>query len=346
VAEVADLFNQLHEADPKRAVELSRQVREKVSEKIGTKLDGMEKLNTNQPPATPQKPIEAPIAGLKDGEEPPRSNIPLTGSSTLAELGEEANKIARGVLGPAYDKAAALLKLAEELSPGADIRDTLDGSCDAADGIKNADAKRIATGSAAMAAGIAGIFVPGSPGSMSRMVRAIEDGGTGGSKNFRRDISDMPYEQWLKHEGDAPVVPDSPEANIDRGYKSMVGVLQTGKADMAAPPGDLFYEKEKTMKLQYINKIILMIVVLLIPINTAKAAMVCGKRSDVIRQLKQRFAETTSARGITGKNLLELYTSKTGSFTVVITRTDGVSCLLAAGENWHTTQERKKKPQS
>jgi hypothetical protein len=49
VAEVADLFNQLHEADPKRAVELSRQVRGKVSAKTGTKLDGLERQVEEKP---------------------------------------------------------------------------------------------------------------------------------------------------------------------------------------------------------------------------------------------------------------------------------------------------------
>lgn len=141
---------------------------------------------------------------------------------------------ARGLLGPAYGQVVGLMKLAEELTPGADIRDAVDGGRDVTEGFKSADPVKIALGTATMIAGIGGIFVHGSVGEFGRITRAAEDAGNSGGKHIRRDTTDMPYEQRLKHEGGAQVIPDSPEANIDRGFKSLAGVLKTGKADMAA----------------------------------------------------------------------------------------------------------------
>ena len=79
---------------------------------------------------------------------------------------------------------------------------------------------------------------------------------------------------------------------------------------------------------------------ILIPAHPASAAMVCAKRSDVTKRLKQRFDEKPTSIGIIGENLLELYTSKQGSFTVVITRANGVSCLVLAGENWRQVKQK------
>jgi len=36
----------------------------------------------------------------------------------------------------------------------------------------------------------------------------------------------------------------------------------------------------------------------------------------------------------TNGSLVELYTSENGTWTLMLTRPDGVSCLIAAGQNW------------
>jgi len=74
------------------------------------------------------------------------------------------------------------------------------------------------------------------------------------------------------------------------------------------------------------------------------AAMTCGTRSFVAKQLERRYAEQTTGVGTVGPNLLQLYTSKDGTFTIVVTRADGTSCLLLAGENWRAVTP--KDPQS
>jgi len=98
------------------------------------------------------------------------------------------------------------------------------------------------------------------------------------------------------------------------------------------------------MKRLGIALIIALLPAILIPAHKANAAMVCAKRSDVIKRLKQRFDERPTSVGIVGENLLELYTSKQGSFTVVITRADGVSCLVLAGQNWRRVKQKTPQP--
>ncbi len=120
--------------------------------------------NKSSPSAKPVS-ISPPIAGLDDDEFPQQSQPqtrPLP--STLDALGNKFNKTAKGVLGPAYTQAAALLKIAEEMSPGANIRDMLDGSRDTMEGIKTLDPERLALGTATMLAGLAGLYLPANVG--------------------------------------------------------------------------------------------------------------------------------------------------------------------------------------
>ena len=62
---------------------------------------------------------------------------------------------------------------------------------------------------------------------------------------------------------------------------------------------------------------------------------VCGPRDKIIERLSARYAERQSAIGMTsGGSLVELFISPNGTWTFVHTTTDGLTCLLAAGQNW------------
>ena len=72
---------------------------------------------------------------------------------------------------------------------------------------------------------------------------------------------------------------------------------------------------------------------------------VCGPRDKIIERLAVRFDERQSAIGMTGGgSLVELFVSPDGSWTFVHTTTEGVSCLLAAGENWEQLPETPAQP--
>lgn len=62
---------------------------------------------------------------------------------------------------------------------------------------------------------------------------------------------------------------------------------------------------------------------------------VCGPRDKIIDRLSARYQERQSAIGMTsGGSLVELFTSPEGTWTFVHTNADGITCLLAAGEDW------------
>ena len=53
-------------------------------------------------------------------------------------------------------------------------------------------------------------------------------------------------------------------------------------------------------------------------------------------QLQQSHGETAKGLGLgnRGQSVIELFVSETGSWTILITRTNGLSCIAASGENW------------
>jgi hypothetical protein len=69
--------------------------------------------------------------------------------------------------------------------------------------------------------------------------------------------------------------------------------------------------------------------------NTATAQSVCNERTRFLEQLSGKFAENTVALGIVNNgSVLEILTSKTGSWTILVTKPNGMSCVVATGESW------------
>tara|TARA_R110002072_G_scaffold11668_18_gene52350 strand:- start:1636 stop:1971 length:336 start_codon:yes stop_codon:yes gene_type:complete len=62
----------------------------------------------------------------------------------------------------------------------------------------------------------------------------------------------------------------------------------------------------------------------------------CNLREKVLSHLATKYSEAPVAIGVTSSGaLLEVLSSNEGiTWTVILTRPDGVSCLLAAGEGW------------
>ena len=70
-------------------------------------------------------------------------------------------------------------------------------------------------------------------------------------------------------------------------------------------------------------------------------AKVCGERTKLAGYLKTKFSENPNALGVSaaGKSVMEIYTSEKGTWTVLMTTTTGISCIMAAGHSW---EERDK----
>lgn len=63
---------------------------------------------------------------------------------------------------------------------------------------------------------------------------------------------------------------------------------------------------------------------------------VCGTRAEVTTKLEATFGEFQKGAGmVSEQRVLELWESKeTGSWTLLMTQTDGQTCIIAAGNHW------------
>lgn len=65
---------------------------------------------------------------------------------------------------------------------------------------------------------------------------------------------------------------------------------------------------------------------------------VCGERERLVGELEQHFNEEITAVGLVDQNaMVEIFASEGGSWTIIATGTDGLSCILSAGEGWEST---------
>tara|TARA_R110000751_G_scaffold97427_5_gene189544 strand:+ start:600 stop:884 length:285 start_codon:yes stop_codon:yes gene_type:complete len=69
-------------------------------------------------------------------------------------------------------------------------------------------------------------------------------------------------------------------------------------------------------------------------IPTAQAQQNCAPRQDVVDGLS-KHGERVVQRGLIGKHLLEIWVSRDGGFTIVITSPEKITCLLAIGNSMH-----------
>ena len=94
------------------------------------------------------------------------------------------------------------------------------------------------------------------------------------------------------------------------------------------------YMGTKTMALK--TKLIIAAATLLMT-TPAAAQNICAPRTDMVKRITEAYSETQVAVGlaVTG-NLIETFVSDAGSFTVIITNPNGVSCVAVTGTNWAT----------
>ncbi|MGR9169363.1 hypothetical protein [Rhizobium sp. KDH_Rht_773_N] len=63
----------------------------------------------------------------------------------------------------------------------------------------------------------------------------------------------------------------------------------------------------------------------------------CAGRSEIVKFLDSNFAEKLTAVGLINQNaILEVYAAKSGTWTLIVTNVNGVSCVLLSGESWET----------
>jgi hypothetical protein len=69
---------------------------------------------------------------------------------------------------------------------------------------------------------------------------------------------------------------------------------------------------------------------------------VCGEHESMVEKLANDYGESRRSVGLaaTGE-VVELFASATGSWSVVFTNVSGVSCLIMSGENWEQFEAAK-----
>jgi hypothetical protein len=68
----------------------------------------------------------------------------------------------------------------------------------------------------------------------------------------------------------------------------------------------------------------------------ASAQSLCGARDAVVDMLGERYGETVRSVGLAGRDrIVEVFASEeTGSWTILVTNSAGVACLVASGQHY------------
>jgi hypothetical protein len=67
----------------------------------------------------------------------------------------------------------------------------------------------------------------------------------------------------------------------------------------------------------------------------------CQTHDEIMQMLNQKFAETPTALGLQSNgHVIQVFASKDGTtWTIVTTRPDGVSCIVALGRHWEAVPD-------
>jgi hypothetical protein len=67
----------------------------------------------------------------------------------------------------------------------------------------------------------------------------------------------------------------------------------------------------------------------------------CASRTDVVRILRETFGERPVGHGLANSGAVaELFSGPNGTWTIVATSPNGISCMVGAGESWQTSIAR------
>ncbi len=77
--------------------------------------------------------------------------------------------------------------------------------------------------------------------------------------------------------------------------------------------------------------------------TTLHAQTVCADRGDLVNNLSTRYGEEFAGGGLQSEQqIVEVWFSEEkGTWTVLMTRADGKSCIMASGTNWRDSDAVK-----
>lgn len=69
-------------------------------------------------------------------------------------------------------------------------------------------------------------------------------------------------------------------------------------------------------------------------------AQTCGDRADVVAYLAEEWQESRQSIGLASDGMVvEVFASESGSWTILVIRPDGMTCLAASGEYYEQVSE-------
>ncbi|MCD6070324.1 MAG: hypothetical protein K0S42_840 [Microvirga sp.] len=79
--------------------------------------------------------------------------------------------------------------------------------------------------------------------------------------------------------------------------------------------------------------------------SPASAQSACGPGEQLVKLLADQYKEDPVGMGLSQPGqILEVFASSNGSWTMVMTMPDGRACLIAAGDNWEMVTRVKGSP--
>ena len=79
-----------------------------------------------------------------------------------------------------------------------------------------------------------------------------------------------------------------------------------------------------------------------VPVQAQQQPPPCANRADFLNHLSANYKEAPVAMGLTANGgLLEVVASADGSWTIIVTMPNGMSCGVASGMSWESTAEIK-----
>ncbi len=102
--------------------------------------------------------------------------------------------------------------------------------------------------------------------------------------------------------------------------------------------------RAKSLRFRVLGALAVAIGLLITPSAHAQpvqAQMACGPRSEILKALHSTYAEMPVAMGLAHDgNVLEVLATKNrGTWSIIITNSNGVTCLVSGGESWEDVPE-------
>lgn len=75
---------------------------------------------------------------------------------------------------------------------------------------------------------------------------------------------------------------------------------------------------------------------------SAQSLSACGDHNMIVDRLGAKYSETSVSMGLANDgSMIEVFASPAGTFTIVVTKPSGVSCILATGDSWEAVPGMK-----